>query len=87
MKKNLKNNISSLVKDINKNYPGIPFGTHLLLATSDYPNLSSITDKEFVHLLEKYIAEKELDMLIPHSSDELIETFTGYDDFDEEDDF
>ena len=85
MKKNLKNTISSLIKDINKAYPNIPFGTHLLLATSDYSNLASITDKEFVHLLEKYIAERELDMLIPHQSDESIEAFIDYEEYEEED--
>lgn len=84
MKKNLKNTISSLIKDINKAYPNIPFGTHLLLATSDYSNLASITDKEFIYLLEKYIAERELDILIPHQSDESLEIFIGETDFEED---
>ena len=35
MKKNYKNDISSLIKDINKSFPNIPFGTHLALALSE----------------------------------------------------
>lgn len=87
MKKNYKNEISSLIKDINKSFPNIPFGTHLALALSDYPNIESITDKEFTHILEKYKAERELDILIPHSTDENIETFIDYEEFDEEDEY
>ena len=86
MKKNYKNEISSLIKEINKSFPNISFGTHLALALSDYPNIESITDKEFTHILEKYKAERELDILIPHST-ENIETFIDYEEFDEEDEY
>lgn len=85
MKKNYKNQISSLIKEINKGFPNIPFSTHLTLALSEYKNLEDITDKEFVYLLEKYKAERELDMIIPHSSNEE-ELFTDFEMFSSEED-
>jgi len=90
MKRNYKNQISSLIKEINKSFPNIPFGTHLALALSEYSNTDSITDKEFVFLLEKYKAERELDIQIPHS--EVVEQFDDsyyneYIEDDEDEDF
>jgi len=86
MKKNYKNEISSLIKEINKDYPNIPFGTHLALALSEYTNIESLTDKEFVYILNKYKLERELDISIPHdlNPETVIEAYMEDDSFEED---
>lgn len=60
MKKNLTKICASL-QELHKRYPTQNIGRHLELALSDYPSLFSISDKEMVYALEKYILAIEID--------------------------
>lgn len=61
--------IITLISDIGKSYPNQPLMSHISIALSDYTSVDLISDKELKFLLEKYKCEKELDMIIPHSTD------------------
>lgn len=57
--------IFRLLESLHKKYPNQPITMHIAMATSDYNSIDGIPDKEFVHLLEKYQCERELDIAIP----------------------
>ena len=53
------NNLIQILKDLHKSNPDIDLCRHIADATAEYPNIWSITNKEFLHLLEKYKFELE----------------------------
>lgn len=61
--------IAKSIKEMAKKYEGQRISTHLAIALSDYTDFDGISDKELWIALEKYMLEKDLDMLIPHDED------------------
>lgn len=51
-----------ILQSLHRAYPAENLGWHIALATSDYPDVSTISDKELVFAFEKYQTERSLDM-------------------------
>lgn len=54
--------IISLFKELKKLYPAENLGWHISLATADYPDLCTVSDRELLFAFQKYQAERELDV-------------------------
>ena len=63
MKINYKSKIIQTLKDLAKQYPAQTLSQHIGLATFDYPTIDALSDKELFFALEKYMCEKQLDMV------------------------
>jgi len=61
--------ILNLLKEINSSYPKQSIAQHIAIATADYPNISILTDGEFLFALNKYKAEKDIDYSSSHSGE------------------
>lgn len=84
MKNDYKKSIISILKEIITEYPNITIAEHLTFALSEYNNFEGISDKEFLFILEKYKEERDLDIQIPHSTEEV---FLNEDEFEDEEEF
>jgi len=60
------------LKDLNKKHPSYGIGRHISMALMDYGDYWGITDKEFLHALEKYEAELEMDIVPDKDLDQII---------------
>lgn len=65
-KQEIFSEIIKLLKDLNKKHPDQNILRHISDATSEYPSLWEVSNKEFLYLLEKY----EVSMYLP-DEDEL----------------
>jgi hypothetical protein len=54
--------IIALLEELHKYYPSENLGWHISLATSDYPDLCVVPDRELLFAFQKYQAERELDV-------------------------
>lgn len=74
---------------LKKSYPKLTLGQHIDTALSDYTDVWSISDKEFLFAIEKYEHELEIDHNVDLNIDEIIEdgknlTFNEDEYFDED---
>jgi len=62
---NIKNKIATTLKEVFNDYPQELASQHLSIILGEYEgNFDCISDKEFLHLVEKYKKEKELDIVV-----------------------
>lgn len=78
--------IISALSDLKKDYPTYNMGRHLSTATSDYPDIWDLSDKELLYALTKYKAELDLNTQ-PDDINKIIEGAMHIENlFDEDDD-
>ena len=70
MKKPVKyyTKILAILRELHKQHPSFNIGRHISTALDEYGDLWNVSDKEFLHALNKYKVGQDLD--IPHESDE-----------------
>lgn len=71
MKKNNKKEILKCFQELIKLYPNQDICLHLSTILSDYSSFDTLSDKEFLFLMEKYMCEKELDFTPEHPASEI----------------
>jgi hypothetical protein len=60
--------ILALLKELHKQHPTFNIGRHISTALDEYGDLWNVSDKEFLHALEKYKVEQDMD--VPHETEE-----------------
>lgn len=69
---NHKKKIIKYLEELSTGYPNQNMCLHLSMILADYTDFDTLSDKEFLFLIEKYSCEKSLDFYHPDSDIEKI---------------